>query len=106
MLALDIDPKLAWALRHREQFPVDLNRAPWELLVRVPGLGTKTVARLLKMRRWKKICLADLTALRARVTAALPFVVCGDYRPQHDTVDSARLRSQLAPQGGQLALDI
>ncbi len=106
MLALDIDPKLAWALRHREQFPVDLNRAPWELLVRVPGLGTKTVARLLKMRRWKKVCLADLTALRARVAMALPFILCADYRPSQDSVDSARLRSQLAPQGGQLALEL
>jgi predicted DNA-binding helix-hairpin-helix protein len=51
MLALDIDPKLAWALAHRERFPVDLNRAPKEMLLRVPGLGVKSVERLLQARR-------------------------------------------------------
>ena len=43
MLPLDIDPKLAWALKFRENFPVDVNRAPREQLLRVPGLGTKAV---------------------------------------------------------------
>ena len=43
MLPLDIDPKLAWALKFRESFPVDVNRAPKEQLLRVPGLGTKAV---------------------------------------------------------------
>ena len=47
MLDLDVDPKLAWALKHRDQFPVDVNRAPRELLLRVPGLGTKAVGRIL-----------------------------------------------------------
>src|SRR6201999_4187334 len=45
MLALDVDPKLAWALPHRERFPVDLNRAPKEMLLRVPGLGVTSVKR-------------------------------------------------------------
>ena len=45
MLPLDIDPKLAWALRFRESFPVDVNRAPREALLRVPGLGVKAVDR-------------------------------------------------------------
>ena len=44
MLDLDADPKLAWALKHRDQFPVDVNRAPRELLLRVPGLGTRPSA--------------------------------------------------------------
>ncbi len=47
MLALDMDPKLAWALAHRERFPVNLNTAPRELLLRVPGFGVQTVDRLL-----------------------------------------------------------
>src|SRR5690606_11410655 len=47
MLALDVDPKLAWALAHRERFPVDVNTAPRELLLRVPGLGVASVDRLL-----------------------------------------------------------
>src|SRR5690349_225925 len=55
MLPLDIDPKLAWALKYRELFPVDVNRAPRELLLRVPGLGTKAVERILSSRRWRKL---------------------------------------------------
>ena len=47
MLPLDIDPKLAWALKFRESFPVDVNRAPREMLLRVPGLGAKAVGRIL-----------------------------------------------------------
>ena len=47
MLPLDIDPKLAWALKFRDSFPVDVNRAPKEMLLRVPGLGTKAVERIL-----------------------------------------------------------
>ena len=47
LLSLELDPKLAWALAHRERFPVDLNRAPRELLLRVPGLGVKSVDRLI-----------------------------------------------------------
>ena len=59
MLPLDIDPKLAWALNHRDQFPVDLNRASKEQLLKVPGLGVKTVKQLLRIRRWQKIKLQE-----------------------------------------------
>src|SRR5690606_35587531 len=55
MLALDIDPKLAWALRNRAQFPVELDTAPREQLLRVPGLGVKTVRRLLAIRRHRRL---------------------------------------------------
>ena len=48
MLDLDIDPKLAWALRNRGRFPVDVNRADREMLLRVPGLGAKAVERILR----------------------------------------------------------
>ena len=74
MLALDIDPKLAWALRHRERFPVDLNRAPRELLLRVPGLGVSSVDRLLQARRARVLRLDDLARLRVPLKKVLPFV--------------------------------
>src|SRR6185295_18755344 len=54
-LSLDIDPKLAWALVHRECFPVDVNRADRELLMRVPGLGVRTVSRLIAARRHRRL---------------------------------------------------
>ena len=74
MLALDIDPKLAWALRHRERFPVDLNRAPKALLLRVPGLGVSSVDRLLQARRARTLRLDDLARLRVPLKKVLPFV--------------------------------
>ncbi len=57
MLDLAIDPKLAWALMRREAFPVDINRAPRELLLRVPGLGTRAVDRIVAARRLGKLRL-------------------------------------------------
>ncbi len=74
MLALHIDPKLAWALAHREQFPIDLNRAPRELLLRVPGLGVRSVDRLLQARRVRRLHADDLERLRVPLKKVLPFV--------------------------------
>jgi putative DNA modification/repair radical SAM protein len=98
-LDLELDPKLAWALAHREQFPVDLNRAPRETLLRVPGLGMRNVKRLLTMRRQRKIRYADLVKLRCDTSKASPFVVTVDYRPARESCESKALRSTfvLAP---------
>jgi putative DNA modification/repair radical SAM protein len=81
MLRLEIDPKLAWALAHPEKFPVDLNRAPRELLLRVPGLGVKAVDRLLLARRVRRVRSDDLKRLHVPVAKVLPFVLLADHRP-------------------------
>src|SRR6187455_333345 len=81
MLSLDVDPKLAWALAHRERFPVDLNRAPKEMLLRVPGLGVKAVARMLQARRVRRLGSSDLERLRVPLAKVLPFVELADHRP-------------------------
>ena len=81
-LPLGIDPKLAWALRNAASFPVDLNRAPRELLLRVPGLGVRNVDRILGMRRWHRLTLADLTKLRVPLSKTLPFIVTADHVPK------------------------
>lgn len=97
MLALDVDPKLGWALRNRHFFPIDLNRDTREQLLRVPGLGVKTIDLLLKMRRLRAICLTDLARLRTGYTKALPFIVCKDHYPRGDELSSAALRAQYSP---------
>ncbi len=94
MLALDVDPKLAWALAHRERFPVDLNRAPKELLLRVPGLGTRAVARIVAARRVRKLRFVDLERLRVPIAKALPFVEVADHRPGR-ALDAADLGARL-----------
>ncbi|KAK0340499.1 hypothetical protein LTR94_030255 [Friedmanniomyces endolithicus] len=81
MLPLDIDPKLAWALKFRDRFPVDVNRAPRELLWRIPGLGTKAVARILSARRWRRLRLDDIARLTVSVAKVRPFIVTDDWRP-------------------------
>jgi putative DNA modification/repair radical SAM protein len=91
-LPLDIDPKLAWALRHPVAFPVDLNRAPRERMLRIPGLGVRNVDRILRIRRWHRLVLADLTRLRVPVAKTLPFIVTADHIPK--TVALLPARSQ------------
>jgi putative DNA modification/repair radical SAM protein len=81
MLSLDVDPKLAWALAHPERFPVDMNRAPREMLLRVPGLGVKSIDRMLQARRVRPLRSDDLARLRVPVRKVLPFVVLPDHRP-------------------------
>jgi len=104
MLRLDIDPKLAWALRNRHFFPVDLDRDDREQLLRVPGLGARTVNRLVRLRRRKSVRVSDLLALRCQVKKVLPFVVCSDHTPTEDGLDSDRLLKRLAPPRRQLSL--
>ena len=95
-LPLDIDPKLAWALKFRESFPVDVNRAPKEMLLRVPGLGTKAVARILASRRHRTLRLDDVARLTVSVAKVRPFICTVDWRPTFLT-DRADLRILVAP---------
>ncbi len=103
MLPLDIDPKLAWAIKFRESFPVDVNRAPKEQLLRVPGLGTKAVDRILASRRWRKLRLDDVARLTLSIAKVRPFITALDWRPTLLT-DRADLRSLVAPKETQLEL--
>jgi putative DNA modification/repair radical SAM protein len=103
MLHLDIDPKLAWALKFRDSFPVDVNRAPKAMLLRVPGFGTKAVERILSSRRWRKLRLDDVARLTLSIAKVRPFVATVDWRPTVLT-DRADLRGLVAPEGNQLEL--
>lgn len=95
-LDLEVDPKTAWALRNREQFPVDLNTAPRERLLRVPGLGVKTVDKLVDLRKHKRLRFEDLTRLRVSSRKVAPFVITIDHRPRAESdVDSDQLRNTL-----------
>jgi len=103
MLSLDMDPKLAWALAHRGQFPVDLNRAPRELLLRVPGLGVKAVLRILQARRVRRLRADDLLRLHVPLKKVLPFVLLADHQPGA-SLDAAGLAARLTPPARQIGL--
>ena len=102
MLSLDIDPKLAWALRHRDRFPLDIARASREDLLRVPGFGTKAVDRIIATRRVTSIRVSDLARLHISRNKALPFIVLSDHRPPPHLLDSARLAERFRPKATQL----
>ena len=94
MLDLEIDPKLAWALKHRDRFPVDVNTAPRELLLRVPGLGARVVDRIVETRRHTRLRLADVARLSPGIKRARPFLIAADHSPARLT-DRVDLRARL-----------
>ncbi|MES2696241.1 MAG: putative DNA modification/repair radical SAM protein [Verrucomicrobiota bacterium] len=102
-LDLDIDPKLAWALRNLAQFPVNLNKAPRHVLLRVPGLGVKTVDKLVQARRWHTLRLYDLTRLKVSVKKVLPFIELADHHPKLGELESDGLRARFVRPAEQLS---
>lgn len=102
-LDLAVDPKLAWALANRAVFPLDVGRASREMLLRVPGFGTRTVARILAARRNGPVRYGDLLRMGAVMSRAQPFVTLPDWRPGALT-DREDLRARFAPAPQQLSL--
>jgi predicted DNA-binding helix-hairpin-helix protein len=80
-LPLDLDPKVAYALRNPGLFPLDVNRAPRAMLLRVPGFGVQGVQRILAARRHRKLTLADLARLHLPLARAKPFILTADANP-------------------------
>ncbi|MDG2522733.1 putative DNA modification/repair radical SAM protein [Caulobacter segnis] len=80
-LDLAVDPKLAWALANRGRFPIDVNAADREMLLRIPGLGVKSVDSLVVLRRQKRVRLEDLKKLCGSEKKLRPFVIADDWTP-------------------------
>lgn len=103
-LDLEIDPKTAWALAHRDQFPVDVNKAPKEMLLRVPGFGVRTVQRILQLRRFQKIKLLDLKKMNASLNRAKYFILTAENNADVWHLDEQNLLYRLKPKAVQLSL--
>jgi len=103
MLDLAIDPKLAWALRNRGLFPLDVNRADKEALLRVPGLGSKAVSRILETRRFRSLRIEDIGRLCQSVAKVRPFITAEGWSPGGLT-DQSALRDKLVGSPTQLTL--
>ena len=73
----NLDPKCCWALRHMEQFPVEVNRADYEMLLRVPGIGMTSARRILTARRTCTLDYAALKKLGVVLKRAQYFITCG-----------------------------
>ncbi len=72
-----LDPKCCWALKHLETFPVEINRADYYTLLRVPGIGYKSAGRIVKARRMGSIGFEDLKKMGVVLKRALYFITCG-----------------------------
>jgi putative DNA modification/repair radical SAM protein len=103
-LDLNIDPKTAWALANRDDFPMDVNSADRHQLLRVPGLGVRVVNRILSSRRHRRLRFDDMRALGATLKRARHFIVTADYSPIHGQHGSERLRLDLLQTGSQQLL--
>lgn len=104
-LDLALDPKLAWALRNRASFPVDLNKAPREILLRIPGLGVRNADRIIEARRFTRLRLADLILLRLAMRKIMPFIITADHKPTLLEIDGDSLRQRFLPPPKQMELD-
>ncbi|WP_146390826.1 putative DNA modification/repair radical SAM protein [Allorhodopirellula solitaria] len=103
-LSLEMDPKLAWAIANRHFFPVDINRASREELLRIPGIGVRSVDRILKLRRLQKVATSDLKKLRIAWKRAKSFIQTGDHNPGLADLDKLDLGRRIRPQTQQLLL--
>ncbi len=90
-LDLEKDPKLAWAIRHRHLFPVDINRASKSLLLRIPGIGVRNVQRIINIRKFHRVRLDDLARLNVALSRAKWFVITADHNPDVFRLDRANL---------------
>ena len=80
-LSLTEDPKTTWARTHPEFFPIDVNKAPRESLLRVPGIGYRNVERILNIRKYHALAVADLRKLNIRTKSSLPYLIAVDHLP-------------------------
>ena len=97
-LDLEIDPKLAWALRNSHLFPIDINQAPREMLLRIPGVGVRSVQKILMARKFQTLSYYDLKKMGVTLSRAKYFITCSGTTPLAGTIDPLRLRSLLLGQ--------
>ena len=97
-LDLEIDPKLAWALRNSHLFPIDINQAPREMLLRIPGVGVRSVQKILMARKFQTLSYYDLKKMGVTLSRAKYFITCRGATPLAGTIDPLRLRSLLLGQ--------
>jgi len=97
-LETDIDPKMAWAFRHPEFFPVEINKASYEDLLRVPGIGLQSAERIVRQRRLAAISVETLTKIGVVLKRARHFITCkGRYAGDNKNIDMQAIRAKIAP---------
>lgn len=101
-----LDPKCDWALRHLEYFPVEINRADYHTLLRVPGIGYKSAGRIVKARRTAKLTFSDLKKIGVVLKRALYFITCSGRMMYNTKLDENYICSNLMADRTQIPRDI
>ena len=90
-----LDPKCCWALRHRELFPVEVNRAPYEMILRVPGIGVRSALRIMRLRHYGTLNFEDLKNIGVVMKRARYFVTINGKYSAPGSLDGIDLRNAL-----------
>ena len=95
----DLDPKVTWALRNLDQFPIEINKASYETLMRIPGIGNISARRIIRQRRVRAVRFEDLKKMGVVMKRAKYFVLCcgryyGDRRFEPETIRSGMLQME------------
>ncbi len=95
----DLDPKVVWALRNLDRFPVEVNKASYETLMRIPGIGDKSARRIIRQRRFAAVRMEDLKKMGVVMKRAKYFVTCcgryyGDRRFEPETIRTSILQME------------
>jgi putative DNA modification/repair radical SAM protein len=98
-LELEIDPKLSWALRHPEAFPVDINRADYKMILRVPGIGVRSAQKIVQARRFGQIHIDQLKRMGVAYNRAQHFIRCADTPKFKKDQQSHQIRQQILMSG-------
>jgi putative DNA modification/repair radical SAM protein len=96
-LDLQIDPKLAWALRHPEYFPVDVNTADYHQILRIPGVGVSSAKKIIQARRFRRLGWDQLKEIGISFHRAKYFMICASTERYHRDIDPSVLRSKVLP---------
>ncbi|MBN2262566.1 MAG: putative DNA modification/repair radical SAM protein [Prolixibacteraceae bacterium] len=94
-LDLDIDPKLAYAIRNYHLFPIDVNRADYEMILRVPGIGVQSAQRIVQARRFSRLNASHLKKIGVVMKRAQYFITNNELPPSVHNMEPARLKSQI-----------
>ena len=94
-LDIDIDPKLSWALRNMHMFPVDVNTADKQLLARIPGLGMKSVHKIINARKYRRLNWENLKAIGIAMSRAKYFMICNSSNFESRDLEPERIKSMI-----------
>ncbi len=94
-LDIDIDPKLGWALRNLQQFPVDINKAEKQMLARIPGLGLKSVHKIISARQFRKLNWEHLKNIGVALNRAKYFIICDSSHWEHCDMDADKIKGRI-----------